>query len=366
MLLYDPSSGIYYLYDSDKKSYSFYCKIDPNSNTSETKNMSEEDKSLQRKKEKLKARKAFWKKKNSQVSEKNCKSETDTEPYLSPENSEICEENYSSLEEGEIFSSDSEDEISAAKDDIKVHSPENSSDTWPPCIRAIVESSEKLKIGSLLLITCTGGIIGRDKKNTMYIPDISVSKAHAEIKYSNELCKYSIEDLGSQNGTFINDVRLSKSKEKSESHILSHGDILALGSCRFLLHIHVGFETCNECEPGQVLAEISAQEKPEVVFKTKKEREKERRQELRNLKKKYGLQGMAYENVKHPNKDAGYEDKAEIRRQTVGSENPYEKTEEATVDQMMSESNKGYQMLKKMGWREGESLGIKESGIVEP
>lgn len=32
----------------------------------------------------------------------------------------------------------------------------------------------------------------------------------------------------------------------------------------------------------------------------------------------------------------------------------------------MLESNKGFQMLKKMGWKEGQALGATESGMLEP
>lgn len=32
----------------------------------------------------------------------------------------------------------------------------------------------------------------------------------------------------------------------------------------------------------------------------------------------------------------------------------------------MPQTNKGYQMLKKMGWKEGQMLGTTDSGLVEP
>lgn len=32
----------------------------------------------------------------------------------------------------------------------------------------------------------------------------------------------------------------------------------------------------------------------------------------------------------------------------------------------MPESNKGYQMLKKMGWKEGQTLGTTDLGLTEP
>ncbi|GBO19133.1 Angiogenic factor with G patch and FHA domains 1 [Araneus ventricosus] len=119
---------------------------------------------------------------------------------------------------------------------------------------------------------------------------IDLVKVHAEITFDNESWKYSIEDLGSQNGTFVNEIRLSEPKQKSNPQVLSHGDKLAFGSCKLLIHIHEGYETCDQCEPGQVIAELSSKEvKVAPVLKTKKEKEKERRQEMKRLKKKYGL-----------------------------------------------------------------------------
>ncbi|GBN16652.1 hypothetical protein AVEN_225513-1, partial [Araneus ventricosus] len=56
------------------------------------------------------------------------------------------------------------------------HAMIESSPPCPPCIRAIVEHSSKLKIGSLILITCTGAVIGRESSNTVSVPDIGVSK----------------------------------------------------------------------------------------------------------------------------------------------------------------------------------------------
>lgn len=60
------------------------------------------------------------------------------------------------------------------------HSIKDAEESFPPSIRAIVENSENLQIGSLILITCSGGIIGRDKTNAVYLPDICVSKVNKE------------------------------------------------------------------------------------------------------------------------------------------------------------------------------------------
>lgn len=51
-------------------------------------------------------------------------------------------------------------------------------DDNPPCIRVIVQSSEQLKCGSLYIITCAGGTIGREvsKGHAIEIQDANVSK----------------------------------------------------------------------------------------------------------------------------------------------------------------------------------------------
>lgn len=48
----------------------------------------------------------------------------------------------------------------------------------PPCIRLIVMDSDHLDYGSLFIITCDGGTVGREKQygNIIIIPDINISK----------------------------------------------------------------------------------------------------------------------------------------------------------------------------------------------
>jgi len=62
-----------------------------------------------------------------------------------------------------------------------------------------------------------------------------------------------------------------------------------------------------------------------------------------------------------------YKDRAEERRKEKGSDNPFEATESASLEVAISDSNKGFKMLAKMGWKEGEGLGSENNqGIVEP
>lgn len=65
-------------------------------------------------------------------------------------------------------------------------------------------------------------------------------------------------------------------------------------------------------------------------------------------------------------KDSSYNDRAEQRRETVGSSNPNEKTATASVDESIPLTNKGFKMLSKLGWKEGQGLGRNADAIVEP
>jgi hypothetical protein len=134
---------------------------------------------------------------------------------------------------------------------------------------------------------------------------------------------------------------------------------LQIGTTVLACHVHPGKETCLECEPGVVQTDqpsstISAEP---IISK-----EKLRRKEMKEIKNKYGLK----------REEGGerlslqYQDRAGQRRIKSGSDNPYEKTEVADVRKAIRSTNKGFKMLSKMGWSEGEGLGKEEQGRVEP
>lgn len=70
--------------------------------------------------------------------------------------------------------------------------------------------------------------IGRDVGCQVRIPVPDVSRRHCAIIQANG--KLKVKDLGSSNGTFVNDKRV----EEAELHA---GDLLALGEQRFLVRI---------------------------------------------------------------------------------------------------------------------------------
>src|SRR5882672_1797264 len=65
--------------------------------------------------------------------------------------------------------------------------------------------------------------IGKGPQNDIILPDASVSSAHAIIRLEDGL--YKITDLGSRNGTLVNDTRIN------EPRVIQHGDLIKMGHC---------------------------------------------------------------------------------------------------------------------------------------
>src|SRR5581483_5571167 len=63
--------------------------------------------------------------------------------------------------------------------------------------------------------------IGKGPRNDLVLADPAVSSAHAVIRAEGD--QYSISDIGSRNGTFVNGQRLT------EPQRLNHGDVIGLG-----------------------------------------------------------------------------------------------------------------------------------------
>ena len=63
--------------------------------------------------------------------------------------------------------------------------------------------------------------IGRRPDNDIVVADLGVSHHHAELRRSPD-GRYSIIDLGSHNGTYVNGTRVSQQE-------LNEGDIIAIG-----------------------------------------------------------------------------------------------------------------------------------------
>lgn len=287
-------------------------------------------------------------------------------------------------EEGEITGSDGEkrplssSSSSTSSPALPAHeSPEREvemrgqEEGWPPCVRVTVVRSPVLDTGTLFILTAdTVATIGREKdmNHAIQIPELGISKSHAEVYFDQEQQCYMLIDQGSQNGTVINGNRILQPKVRCDPWPLTHGDEVKMGETVLSFHIHTGTDTCDGCEPGQIIAHLNRHKKEETSGSvlSKEDKEIQRQKELKMMKVKYGLKNSDYEEQKVV-KNSRYKDRAENRRQMVGSEGTFQRDDApASVHVEIGDENKGKQMLEKMGWKRGEGLGKDGTGRKDP
>ncbi|KAK4884722.1 hypothetical protein RN001_000993 [Aquatica leii] len=332
-LYYDGNRGVYMTYNTETQTYEFHSQVHLNEDSHR---ISDVPQKRSKRKKKLK--------------DKECKRER-----TSGESKEKSE-----LEEGECSDSNESDITQDINDETNLSDCTEISKAWPPCIRIIVKATEvsKLTKGSLYIITCEGGTLGREGDHSIIIPDINISKHHLKFNFNKDSNMYTVTDLGSRNGTLLNGKRMSASKQESDELELTHGSQIQIGTTILLCHIHHNHETCDHCEPGLLQSITDKKEKSVVASKSE-----QHKNELRKLRKKFGI-GWSDSNSSHLG--TGYTDRAQVRRDTVGSHNEHEKTQVASVDQSISTENKGFKLLSKMGWSEGQSLGKDGNGLLNP
>ncbi|KAM9588029.1 angiogenic factor with G patch and FHA domains 1 isoform X1 [Harpia harpyja] len=421
-LYYDPATGIYYYCDVESGRYQFHSRVDLQSyQASGTKHT--KDKKGKKKRKEPNEYKDLDTEEQKSSNSLNCFSATEqvssteeeespnirkkTKMDTKPQNSLTAKESISTdsinshshkstpdtaaytddsrtadtesePEEGEI--TDSECEAYSSEDEVTSEETSDSEDSeiedeekiWPPCIRVIVIRSPVLQTGSLYIITAVKpATIGREKDvgHTLQIPEVGVSKFHAEVYFDHDLQNYVLVDQGSQNGTVVNGNQILQPKTKCDPYILEHGDEVKIGETVLSFHIHPGSDTCDGCEPGQVRAHLRLDRKKESSVcpaLSKEERELVRRKALKQIRVKYGLQNTEYEDNKAV-KNPKYKDRAGRRRETIGSEGTFQRDDSpASVHIEISNSNKGHKMLEKMGWKKGEGLGKDGGGMKDP
>ncbi|XP_051270052.1 angiogenic factor with G patch and FHA domains 1 isoform X2 [Dicentrarchus labrax] len=321
--------------------------------------------------DKGRSRKKRKKSKSKKAKKKKSPAQSDnSEGNSEPEEGEITGSEKEEWESTPSFSSSSSSSKESPESEMETQSQEVK-DIWPPCVRVTVVRSPVLQVGTLFIITADSpATFGREKDmdHAIRIPEMGVSKFHAEVYFDQEQQSYMLVDQGSQNGTVINGNRILQPKTKCEPHALMHGDEVKMGETVLSFHIHSGTDTCDGCEPGQVMAHLSKHRREENTGPslTKEDKEALRQKELKQMKAKYGLQSSEYEEVKAL-RNPRYKDRAESRRQTVGSEGVFQRDDApASVHQEISEVNKGRKMLEKMGWKKGEGLGKEGTGMKAP
>ncbi|XP_047536093.1 angiogenic factor with G patch and FHA domains 1 isoform X2 [Vanessa atalanta] len=365
-LYYHTDTGCYYYYSNEKQTFVFHSYPDK---SAENKSLiaHEKKKAKKHKKEKEEDGSKPKRKKTSRDSKK--KKQGTNENEITEANRDIDEkevvndiENVAAeeLEDGEC--SDTSSELSDAGSDASTSTAsddESVAKHHPPCMRVIVRETNlpKLKVGSLYLITKDGGTIGREgDHHSIVIRDHNVSRNHLDINYDMDKRMYLAIDLGSKNGTIINGIRISESQERSSPVEIVHGSTIQLGETKLLCHIHAGNDTCGHCEPGLIM---ETQEKEKVAYTRTCSVQKQHQLELARLKNKYAPKPLAIE-------ETAYNDRAQARREKVGSSHHSEKTQSSDINTFIAAENKGFKLLEKMGWSKGEGLGKDSQGDREP
>jgi len=143
---------------------------------------------------------------------------------------------------GKLREQDLSEENSATPKNPLVAKPENSGIQQKLTINEPFAEAEVLpppvKTGVPLVLVSLNGrtqtyplsknetTLGRHESNDIYLPEQTVTGRHAKITIENGVIE--IHDLGSTNGTFVNDERI-------RTHVLKHGDRIGLGQVELTL-----------------------------------------------------------------------------------------------------------------------------------
>ncbi|XP_022837765.1 angiogenic factor with G patch and FHA domains 1-like isoform X2 [Spodoptera litura] len=258
-------------------------------------------------------------------------------------------------------SDDDDDDVKSNASTSTATDDESVAKHHPPCMRVIVRETKlpKLRVGNLFIITKDGGTVGREgEQHIILLKDHNVSRTHLDIKFDPYRNLYMMTDLGSKNGTILNGTRMSESQVRSEPMEVVHGSTIQIGETKLLCHIHPGNDTCGHCEPGLLMEALEKEKK--VAYTRTCSVQKQHQLELARLKNKYAPKPpLAIE-------ETAYNDRAQARRETVGSSHHSEKTQSTDINTSIAAENKGFKLLEKMGWNKGEGLGKDSQGETEP
>jgi pSer/pThr/pTyr-binding forkhead associated (FHA) protein len=99
-------------------------------------------------------------------------------------------------------------------------------------------------------------ILGREKGCKIRIPSNAISRQHCRLGVKNDMVV--VEDLGSSNGTYVNEQRIS------EMCYLKPGDVLRVGPFRFLVHYQLSEEAIHHLIEILTIAPTTADESVDV------------------------------------------------------------------------------------------------------
>ena len=108
-----------------------------------------------------------------------------------------------------------------------------------------------------IVLGTAGLTIGRGRDNQLVVNDARASPHHAEIRLIGDGQHYSITDLGSSNGTFVNEQRL----DPTTVRLLHAGDRIRIGETTFI-YAHASQGTDPDSEPTVAAAQPDSSPSP--------------------------------------------------------------------------------------------------------
>ncbi|KAI7867356.1 hypothetical protein BDF14DRAFT_1881747 [Spinellus fusiger] len=295
-----------------------------------------------------------------------------------------------------------------------IHQDDDDEDSKEPksdaVLRLVVISSGLLTPGHVILVDANGLTIGRDRAawdTCLRLAEMAVSKVHCQLYCETDKNKkdfFQIIDVGSRHGTFINGERLSNAKMSSLPRRLQHQDTLSIGSTVLKVHWHDPTEwPCPQCQAAgtQIIATVveenNKQQQQQHHHQQQQQQHHHHHQPKEDLELSRRKELLRLKNSLAPKKEKTvYVDRAETRRRheaklsftymqtqrlkrkardesEEGINTSHGREQEQVfikVDAVTTETpvqGVGDRMLRKMGWREGQSLGkTGTGGILEP
>ncbi|KAI8337595.1 hypothetical protein BC941DRAFT_425716 [Chlamydoabsidia padenii] len=244
-------------------------------------------------------------------------------------------------------------------------------------LRLVVLSSTVVPVGQVVLTDANGMTLGRDKHDwdtrTTRLRDMQVSKIHCHLFYDHDRHTFAVTDMGSQNGTLLNGERLSPAKQCSRPFDLAHGDELTLGVTVFQVHLHDQGWPCQQCQTSAINTSspaISAAPATTTTTTTTTKKHTVSTLKKNTTKREWQKRLLKeYEDDTEQQQQQHYIDRARLRRERVSE--GYQQQDDSNrpaevIDLHTPVQGKGYDMLKKMGWQNGQGVGLSQQGITVP
>ncbi|VDM96711.1 unnamed protein product [Thelazia callipaeda] len=338
-LFYHPSTNCYYYYDTETDNYVYYSRPPCKHHWFD----------------KLAERKAFTLLGDSYVN------------GMSQDEVDVFECLYSLLKDVSKLVDCETFENDILDDEISIHIQEERID-YAPCVRIIEKDS-----GALNVVTIVGARIGTTSDSDIQLSSQthSTDELSAVIRYDETKQRYLIMIEKGGSSIFHNGSMLTTYEEV----VIDHGDEWQFGEQKIATHIHYGTNTCGTCEPGLLRNTLSTSSVDAHCYHPVRDisKEKLRRINLRNMKKEYGIFDNEHRyQYKYQKKE---HNSSNMVMQTSGRQvcANFSAQSSLTVNEapspslkVLDESNRGFNLLQRMGWKQGSGLGRREDGITEP